>query len=480
MKSLRLATAAAVVTGLFVASAKADSTPWWNLDFDSMTDISDFTNDTTSAWTYVGEWAISENDESILVDEHNPTNGFGATKCLKLDTQGEELTWGLKDAARPEGTKTLIDADMFFVGAEEDPTGFDNGEVQTALYLKSVTDDNDVTTNNLCIYTYDGSPEVRANVWVPLLGVEVEDNSWHHVQVTVDYSGSVGMVSVKVDGTQMADADGTTSWPIANNLTETKKISSVSFKGTGAVDNFVGVVEADVSVSYLFTGATFLDGAAMVVAPDLYTAPSDPSAVGTDVEFTSDTVIFDSGDVSATLSSVAVVTFDASGVATTNTYAFTYDETEGEVVAPLDAPVGMFDVDSGMITIVVPTENATDDDGDDEVEIVQIYYTSVGGGEELVPVDPGSGFADYFAGDPDSAPLPVEVVDDPVDGPGFVVRFIGQAGVTYQLIAVDAVDDDWSLATEVGDPETPATAGVVQLVAPMTEDAQFYKIKATK
>lgn len=479
MKSIRLATAAAVVTGLFAASSEAAVTEWWSFNFNDVADIVALTNDNQAAWTGTGVWTTEDTDESAIIaagDEKYQNE----TTALKLDTQGTELQWTLKDAARPEGTKTLIDADMYLVGAEDDPTGFDNNDVQAAIYLRSVTDENDVTTNNLCVYTYDGG--AARNVWVPLFGTNVVSDAWYHVQVTVDYSGAEAKVSVMVGDVQMHDENGGTSWTIANaNLISPTKISSVSFKGTGAVDNFVGKVEAASTVSYLFTGATFLDGAA-IVAPDQYSAPADPLTVGTAAKFESDTVLFDpdTSEMSATLAMVSIVTFDATGAATTTSYTFTYDENEGDVVAPDGAPAGLFDVDGGLITVMAPTDNATAEEGVTQIQIVTFNYASVGGGEELAPVDPGSGFADYFAGDPDSAPLPVEVVDDPVDGPGFTVRFIGQAGVTYQLIAVDAVDDDWSLATEVGDPETPATAGVVELVAPMTEDAQFYKIKATK
>ena len=480
MKSIRLATAAAVVTGLFAASSEAAVTEWWSFNFNDVADIVALTNDNQAAWTTTGVWTTEDTDESAIIAAGDEKYQNEST-ALKLDTQGTELQWTLKDAARPEGTKTLIDADMYLVGAEDDPKDFDNGDVQAAIYLRSVGDEE--ITNNLCVYTYDGSPDVRANVWVPLKGTQVENDTWHHVQVIVDYSGSIGSVSVFVDNMQMEDEDGNTSWTIANaDKISPTKISSVSFKGTGAVDNFVGAVEAGSTVSYLFTGATLLDGAAFADVPD-YSGPQAASTVGTPAEFTSNTVLFDdnTGDVAATLATVSIVTFDATGVATTTSYTFEYDEGLGDVVAPQDAPAGLFDVDGGgLITVMAPTANATAGEGVTQIQIVTFNYASVGGGEELAPVDPGSGFADYFAGDPDSAPLPVEVVDDPVDGPGFTVRFIGQAGVTYQLIAVDDLDDDWSLASEVGDPETPATAGVVELVAPMTEDAQFYKIKATK
>ena len=479
MKSIRLATAAAVVTGLFAASSEAATTEWWSFNFNDVADIVALTNDNQAAWTTTGVWTTEDSDESAIIaagDEKYQNE----SAALKLDTQGTELQWSLKDAARPEGTKTLIDADMYLVGAEDDPTGFDNGDVQAAIYLHSFTDENDVTTNYLCVYTYDGGTD--ANVWVPLQGTPVADGSWHHVQVTVDYSGSVGSVSVVVDNVQMQDETGGTSWTIANNLTETKKISSVSFKGTGAVDNFVGAVEAVSTVSYLFTGATFLDNAA-IVAPDLYTAPSDPSTVGTPVEFTSDTVLFDpdTSEMSATLATVSIVTFDATGAATTTSYTFTYDENEGDVVAPQDAPAGMFDVDSGMITVVVPTDNATAGEGVTEIQIVTFNYASVGGGDALEPVEPGDGLTAADGLPVEALAAGSELDGEPVADDTFVVRFVGKAGVTYQLIAVDDLDDDWSSATPVGDPVPCTNTGdVITLTATMDEDAQFYKIKATK
>lgn len=482
MKSIRLATAAAVVTGLFAASSEAATTEWWSFDFDEVADMEALTNVNQAAWTTTGTWQAEETDESSIGDAATDEKYGRADETgsiLKLDTQGTELQWTLKDAARPEGTKTLIDADMCLVGAEDDPTGFDNGDVQAAIYLHSFTDEDNMTTNYLCVYTYDGG--TGANVWVPLQGVTVEDSSWHHVQVVVDYSGTEAKVSVFVDQTQMTDENGGTSWTIANanNISPTK-ISSVSFKGTGAVDNFVGQVEAVSTVSYLFTGATFLDGATF--ADVTMQGPQSASTVGTPVEFVADTVLYDddSGEVSVTLDSVSIVTFDATGVATTTSYTFTYDETLEDVVAPDGAPAGMFAVDSQLITVTAPTANATAEEGVTEIQIVTFNYASVGGGEPLEAVEPGAGLADWDWGAEDPQ-APVEVVpSDGVDPETFVIRFVGQAGVTYQLIAVDTLDADWATAEEAGDPVTASAVEIVELSAPMTEDSQFFKIKASK
>ena len=486
MKSIRLATAAAVVTGLFAASSEAATTEWWNFDFDEVADMEALTNRNQASWTSTGTWDWTENDESSIADAATDEKYGRAEETgsiLKLDTQGTELQWKLQEnpeTPHPVGTKTLIDADMCLVGAEEDPKDFDNGDVQAAIYLRTVTDENTETeASTLCVYSYDGSAE--ANVWVPLQGVTVEDSSWHHVQVVVDYSGTEAKVSVFVDQTQMTDENGGTSWTIANanNISPTK-ISSVSFKGTGAVDNFVGAVEAVSTVSYLFTGATFLDGAAF--ADVTMQGPQSASTVGTPVEFVADTVLYDddSGEVSVTLDSVSIVTFDATGVATTTSYTFTYDETLEDVVAPDGAPAGMFAVDSQLITVTAPTANATAGEGVTEIQIVTFNYVSVGGGEPLEAVEPGAGLADWDWGAEDPK-APVEVVpSDGVDPETFVIRFVGQAGVTYQLIAVDTLDADWATAEEAGDSVTASAVEIVELSAPMTEDSQFFKIKASK
>ena len=487
MKSIRLATAAAVVTGLFAASSEAATTEWWNFDFDEVADMEALTNRNQASWTSTGTWDWTENDESSIADAATDEKYGRAEETgsiLKLDTQGTELQWTLKgNPPLEDAKKTLIDADMCLVGAEEDPKDFDNGDVQAAIYLRTVTDETTETeASTLCVYSYDGSAE--ANVWVPLQGVTVEDSSWHHVQVVVDYSGTEAKVSVFVDQTQMTDEHGGTSWTIANadNISPTK-ISSVSFKGTGAVDNFVGAVEAVSTVSYLFTGATLLDGAAY--ADVSLQGPQSASTVGTPVEFVADTVLYDddSGEVSVTLDSVSIVTFDATGVATTTSYTFTYDETAEDVVAPDGAPADMFYVfGNGLnrIRVTVPTANATAGEGVTEIQIITFNYVSLGGGEPLEAVEPGAGLADWDWGAEDPK-APVEVVPAAgTDPETFVIRFVGQAGVTYQLIAVDSLDDDWDTAEEAGDPVTASAVEIVELSAPMTEDAQFFKIKATK
>ena len=102
---------------------------------------------------------------------------------------------------------------------------------------------------------------------------------------------------------------------------------------------------------------------------------------------------------------------------------------------------------------------------------------------ELDPVDVGAGLAgwDWGAEDPKA---PMEVVPaDGADPESLVVRFVGKAGVTYQLVgsATLSLDEDgWLAAKPAGEAVTPDADGIVELVAPMDAAVQFFKIKASK
>ena len=170
--------------------------------------------------------------------------------------------------------KTLVDADLYLVGSDSAPdTGdFDAaGDVQTAIYLKNETDeDSGETTNSvLCVYVYDDNK--KDNYWQELKGVALEDNAWAHVQVLVDHSLGTPMVRVYVNNTQMTARDGNTgAWPAANTdvAQAAKKVSSVSFRGTGAVDNFVGVAIETTYDKFDFTAEVYMNDTLVEVGED--------------------------------------------------------------------------------------------------------------------------------------------------------------------------------------------------------------------
>ena len=159
MKTLRLVAATALVSSVFALSASAAEKEWWNVDFTSPTpngvqlnvsELGALTNDasTMAAGTVQpytnGVWSAVDSDESYVTNEFNPSGSFGGSNCLRLDTQGNDLTWTPDENLASNGVQTLVDADLYLVGSDSAPTDFDaNNDVQAAIYLKNETD-NDI------------------------------------------------------------------------------------------------------------------------------------------------------------------------------------------------------------------------------------------------------------------------------------------------------------------------------------------------
>ena len=203
-----------------------------------------------------GYWEMTEGDESYWTNDWYVAEGDMPTftnSYLKLDTQGNDLTWTPTNVGSViQNVTTLVDADLYLVGSDSPPDAGDfdkNSDVQTAIYLKNelYSDDHpqagETSNSVLCVYVYDG--DALKNYWQELDGVELEDNAWAHVQVMVDHSGDTPAVRVFVNGIQMhARGSDVSEWEGANRGSESiknrYKVSSVAFRGTGAVDNFVG------------------------------------------------------------------------------------------------------------------------------------------------------------------------------------------------------------------------------------------------
>lgn len=287
LKSLALAALTA-----FGLSAYGGTNAWWEVNFESPTannvwlidentglDAYTLTNNgavgSTNPRPYTnGVWTCREGDESYITNEFYPHGNFGDTYCLKLDTQGNDFTWTPDNPA--ENIISLVDADLYLVGSDSPPDAADfdptnsADRVQTAIFLRNFTDeDSGETTNSvLCVYVSDD--DTGDSYWQPLEGRamtptnDIVDNNWYHIQVMVDHAGSQ-RVSVFVDGIQMhARGDATTvDWSIANKgavVQNGKKISSVSFRGTGAVDNFVGSTLVEDTEDVVFKAEVYMDG----------------------------------------------------------------------------------------------------------------------------------------------------------------------------------------------------------------------------
>ncbi|MGI5867902.1 MAG: hypothetical protein ACOX9C_00460 [Kiritimatiellia bacterium] len=266
--------AIAAVVGLTAQVVQAAPTEWWSEDFDTVADMTALTNVNYSA---EGRWTTAEGDESAI-----------DTQQLKLDTQGNNLTW--TPSAASTSTVVLVDADLYLVGSDTAPTGFDpDGDVQTAVYLKNNLDENgDITDSVLCAYV---APR-GTNEWVELEGVGVSftNEAWYAVQIKVDYSGASPKASFIVDDVLLNEKGGATTAFLVSNTDEfgtpaTKKVSSVSFRGTGRVDNFIGWQDTpEQAATITFTVETYtdneLDAAPNLVAGSVLTVvPGTPLKV---------------------------------------------------------------------------------------------------------------------------------------------------------------------------------------------------------
>ncbi len=310
MKTFRIAAIALAVSGVFASGAKAASTTndWWDVTFDdkleaympddsatAMIVLTQRLNLAASPQTFQtwdsGIWYTEDGDETTVTNQFNPTNlnnkAYGDTTCLKLDTQGNDLTWRVDPTNTMADSRTaLVDADLYLVGSDSPPDAADfdgAGDVQAAVYLKNETnEDTGETTNSvLCVYVWDSDANGGngGNVWQELKGegVKLDDNSWASVKVVVDHAKIVDpqnnypVVQVFVNGVLMTARDGNADhWTAANADTAQTagRVSSVAFRGTGAVDNFVGKNVETTYDKFDFTAEVYMRGSLVEVGDE--------------------------------------------------------------------------------------------------------------------------------------------------------------------------------------------------------------------
>ena len=529
MKTLRLVAATALVSSVFALSASAAEKEWWNVDFTSPTpngvqltvsELGALTNDasTMAAGTVQpytnGVWSAVDSDESYVTNEFNPSRSFGGSNCLRLDTQGNDLTWKPDENLASNGVQTLVDADLYLVGSDSEPTDFDaNGDVQAAIYLKNLTDEEnggDTTNSVLCLYVWDD--DAGKSKWIDLAGYKTTptndllDNTWYRIQVMVDHSGDKPKVSVKVNDTQMHDANNDASWEAANNPTAKTagRISSVAFRGTGAVDNFVGkTVVEEAGETYNFTAAVYCNNTLVGSGNDGNTTRIKPAEVGsgTSVEFDGFTFVIVDEQTLEPSNVLSRIEFldptDGTTVLTNFTYTFAYDATEGIASVTPDADdtgYVKFDKEEGYQTgpfsVTASNVGAVGD-----TVIVKIYFVDLNAPQpsEPTPVDPGQSLDSVT----DADVIPAGVVSETDDGTGvttdyFVVNFRApEAGVTYTLMVssdLTLTEEQWkgvgtgaaTAATGDGTATSSATGELITLKVPISGNAAFFKIKASK
>lgn len=420
MKTLQWA-AAALAVGALALPARAETTTtndWWDVTFELDSFQQSF-RDTYPEGLHVGELGILTNFDNASLgtvkpyasgqwsmidgDESYVTNGVAtnwvggvmteveSATYVKLDTQGNDLTWTPTNSAIE--LTTLVDADLYLVGSDSAPDtdDFDSAkDVQAAIYLKNEIDEESGETTNsvLCVYVEDalsGKP-----YWQELKGVKLDDNSWAHIQVLVDHTGDP-KVSVFVNGTQMSARDGSDiAWTIANSTSDgakEHKIHSVAFRGTGAVDNFAGKMLSTSYEEFDFSAEVYMNGT--LVASD-ETGVLNKTQVKKDVTakepltfegFWLSNFDYTSFETTATwsLSKIEIVDAASHEVVSTIEYgwdvagqAVTFDEENDAVYIPTDDDIG---AQTGGFTVTVPTAGATSEtDPDKPIVLARIYF----------------------------------------------------------------------------------------------------------
>ena len=207
MKKTIAVAAAVAMTSVMAAS----TTPWWSIDFDS------YAEGKLPETEAQGSWTQNADDLSVISGQK-----------LVLDTQGEDLTWTPTPVAENYDS-VILDADVKFVASDVEPT---TGDMQTAIYLKALEDGS----TELCAYqTIDG-----VQVWDELKGFQIADGDTCNVKITIKYNDESGnpIVTVTIGETSASY--------VAANTTK-KVVTSVSFRGTGTIDNFKADTGIDVT-----------------------------------------------------------------------------------------------------------------------------------------------------------------------------------------------------------------------------------------
>lgn len=418
MKTLQWA-AAALAVGALALPARAETTTtndWWDVTFEldsfqqsfrdkypeglDVGELGILTNfDNASLGTVKpyasGQWSMIDGDESYVTNGI-ATNWVGGVMTevasatyVKLDTQGNDLTWTPTNSAIE--LTTLVDADLYLVGSDSAPDtdDFDSAkDVQAAIYLKNeINEESGETTNSvLCVYVEH--PVSGASYWQELKGVELTDNTWAHIQVMVDHSGGDPKVKVFVNGTQMTARDGdAVDWLAANKVSSVaaKKVNSVSFRGTGAVDNFAGKMLQTSFEKAFFKAEVYLNG---LITNELCQVTDEKLNIGGNTKALFSEFYFDDYDNGSVSYSLARIEIDNFETGATTTYQYNYNR--GDEMNPLTilnptldirfetAGEGEDSYQTGEFSVKALTAGATvPADPDEPITIVRIYFESL-------------------------------------------------------------------------------------------------------
>ncbi len=242
-----MASAIAFAVGLSSASAATTTNSWWSVDFDSGYTDNGALNGVIESGE--GTWSKTGDDVSSMVDLAGESLAAATspaapvTNIGKINTQTGSLVW-TPAGGISASTKVLVDADVYLVGSDEAPTTVIGTDVQTEVYLNTAGDSP---------YLYAHVNISSVPTWQKLEGIAISDQSWVRLRIEMDYTTtSAPKVLFYVNNMLMDDGADLTAFDVLNVKTG---VSSVSFLGTGYLDNFVGQ-----KVETLPSGPTFSDG----------------------------------------------------------------------------------------------------------------------------------------------------------------------------------------------------------------------------
>ena len=222
-----LASASALAICLSSSLGATTTNNWFAVEFEGAPYVVGESVAGKATWTKSGT-----SDASIVldIDVGTPaTKGSASNNIVKLDTQGDELKW---TPTAQTGNRVLLDTAVYLVGSDDEP-GISDGNVQTEVYLSTAG-----TTTNLQAHVGNGS---GGSVWVALssANVTITDKSWVQLRIEINYDATPNQVSFYVNGYRMTSGDDN-FWPVMPSGAAATTVNSVSFKGTGYIDNFVG------------------------------------------------------------------------------------------------------------------------------------------------------------------------------------------------------------------------------------------------
>ncbi len=391
-------------------------------------------------------WTVQNEDLSEIIyaplSSADAVGGYTDNKHVKLNTEGNELKWVPSNMTT---NKAIIEMKVRLVASDTAPA-ISDGDVHAAVYLQ-VSDPVDATKDGLYAYsTVNG-----ANEWAKL-----DTSAFNHdlatgdmvaLRVVMDYAAR----TATYEGALLADAEngtpvyyglGTTDMANPDNAQSQKKLVSISFKGTGGIDD-------------LFVG-------------EIVTTPSSASVT---FELWSDLTAATADET------LALQTIDTVAAGSAVTASFETD-LEGETLT-----FKLYDVTSGTPGTECPWLVAPTADGDGNYNVTMSNYAFEVDHKYVVKVIVGAEEEelDAFAiGDDETqaALAQAGVAPVEVDGDYFIVNVIEPVGATASLVGASTLGGEFSAVSATRTPKTGYTE--LKYAIPANETAKFFKVKFTK